>query len=44
MVTRDYREALDVVEVVDAMLVVLPHHLHKEVTVDCLNAGKHVLC
>jgi predicted dehydrogenase len=41
MVTRDYREALDVT---DAMLVVLPHHLHKEVTVECLNAGKHVLC
>ena len=41
MMTRDYREALNVV---DAMLVVLPHHLHKEVTIECLNAGKHVLC
>ena len=39
MTTRDYREALDVV---DAMLVVLPHQLHKDVTVECLNAGKHV--
>jgi len=40
-VCRGYRDALNVV---DAMLVVLPHHLHKEVTVERLNAGKHVLC
>ncbi|MCF6176211.1 MAG: Gfo/Idh/MocA family oxidoreductase [Victivallaceae bacterium] len=41
MVTSSYEEALDVC---DAMLVVLPHHLHHQVTIDCLNAGKHVLC
>ena len=41
MVTTDYREALPVI---DAALVVLPHHLHHAVTLDCLNAGKHVLC
>ena len=39
-VTTDYRELLDQV---DAVLVVLPHRLHHAVTVDCLNAGKHVL-
>lgn len=39
-VTRDYREILPDV---DAVLVVLPHHLHHPVTIDCLNAGKHVL-
>ena len=28
---------------IDAALVVLPHHLHHEVTLDCIKAGKHVL-
>lgn len=36
----DYRELLDDV---DAILVVLPHHLHFEVGMACLEAGKHVL-
>ncbi len=40
MVSTDYREILPFV---DAVLVVLPHHLHHSVTVDALNAGKHVL-
>lgn len=39
-VFTDYREAFPCC---DAVLQVLPHHLHAEVTVDCLNAGKHVL-
>lgn len=39
-VTTDYREILDDV---DAMLIVLPHHLHHPVGINCLNAGKHVL-
>jgi len=39
-VATDYREILDQV---DAVLLVLPHHLHHPVAVDCLNAGKHVL-
>ena len=41
LVTADYRETLPLI---DAALVVLPHHLHCPVTLDCLNAGKHVLC
>jgi predicted dehydrogenase len=36
----DYREVLDDV---DAVLVVLPHHLHHEVGMAALRAGKHVL-
>lgn len=36
----DYREVLDEV---DAVLVVLPHHLHYEVGMACLRAGKHVM-
>ena len=40
VVETDYRK---VMEHVDAVLVVLPHHLHHRATVDCLKAGKHVL-
>ena len=40
IVTGDYREVLDEV---DALLLVLPHHLHHPVTLDCLAHGKHVL-
>ena len=36
----DYRDMLDDV---DALLIALPHHLHTDITIDCLNAGKHVL-
>ncbi len=36
----DYREVLDDVE---AALLVLPHHVHHPVTMECLAAGKHVL-
>ncbi len=39
-VTRDYQEMMDRV---DAALVVLPHHLHHQATIDFLDAGKHVL-
>ncbi len=41
LVTNDFRQALPRI---DAALVVLPHHLHHPVTIECLNAGKHVLC
>ncbi len=36
----DFRAALDVV---DAVVLVLPHHLHHPVSIECLKAGKHVL-
>src|SRR3546814_7094964 len=36
----DYREVLDDI---DAALLVLPHHLHPPVGLACLEAGKHVL-
>lgn len=29
---------------IDAVIVVLPHHLHAPVTIHCARAGKHVLC
>ena len=39
-VATDFREILDEV---DAVLLVLPHHLHHPIGVECLQAGKHVL-
>lgn len=39
-VFTDYHEALPLG---DAALVVLPHHLHTQCGIDCLNAGLHVL-
>jgi predicted dehydrogenase len=36
----DYRAGLDRV---DCVHILLPHHLHHRVTIDCLNAGRHVL-
>lgn len=40
LAVTDYR---DMLEHVDAVLVVLPHDLHFEVGMTCLKAGKHVL-
>jgi len=39
-VATDYHDVLDDV---DAVLLVLPHDLHHPVTMTCLDAGKHVL-
>lgn len=36
----DYRLVLDKV---DAVMLILPHHLHHQIGMDCLAAGKHVL-
>jgi predicted dehydrogenase len=40
LVAEDYHDILDEV---DALLLVLPHHLHHPVSLECLAAGKHVL-
>ncbi|WNQ10491.1 Gfo/Idh/MocA family oxidoreductase [Paenibacillus aurantius] len=40
LAVADYHEMLDYV---DAVLIVLPHDLHYEVGMTCLRAGKHVL-
>ncbi len=40
-VTTDYKELCK--QDVDFVVISLPHGLHKEVTVHCLDAGKHVL-
>ena len=42
-VFTDYREMLKLKEL-DAVSVCLPNYLHAAVTIDCLRAGKHVLC
>jgi predicted dehydrogenase len=39
-VAEDYHDILDDI---DAALLVLPHHLHHPVTMECLAAGKHVM-
>ena len=39
-VATDFQQVLDHV---DAVLLVLPHHLHHTIGVECLAAGKHVL-
>ena len=40
LIETDYRAIYDHV---DAVLIVVPHHLHHPVSMDCLKAGKHVL-
>jgi predicted dehydrogenase len=40
VVETDYRNIYDHV---DAVLVVVPHHLHHPISMDCLRAGKHAL-
>jgi predicted dehydrogenase len=42
VVTKDYRELLRSPEV-DAVYCALPHHLHREVYIDIVRAGKHLL-
>lgn len=34
----------DVLDRVDGVIVAVPHHLHEPITLECLQAGVHVLC
>lgn len=40
----DYRVMLEKEKDIEAVVVALPLHLHADVSIDCMKAGKHVLC
>ncbi|MBI1918499.1 MAG: Gfo/Idh/MocA family oxidoreductase [Planctomycetes bacterium] len=41
---RDYKEMLAREKDIEMVIIALPLHLHAAVAIDCMNAGKHVLC
>ena len=40
----DYREMLDKERDIEAVVIALPLHLHADVSIECMERGKHVLC
>src|SRR5262249_30490946 len=40
----DYKQMLEKEKDLEAVVIALPLHLHAPVAIDCMNAGKHVLC
>jgi len=40
----DYKEMLQKEKDIEAVVVAVPLHLHAQVSIDCMRAGKHVLC
>jgi predicted dehydrogenase len=43
-VFTDYKKMLKDCPEIDVVSICIPNYLHAKVTIDCLNAGKHVLC
>lgn len=43
-VFTDYKKMLVECPEIDIVSVCVPNYLHAQITIDCLNAGKHVLC